>query len=147
MISPELAQNVVVCTPEIPTGVNVNHAADENSSEFSNTEVSDRKYIVPHPHETNSEYNLRVQWQRPGKFISAIINVFPHVFGNTGYSVGESDYEWTDCKILQKFYEGKVLWANIELRFNFVHRHINLSSILFVTCRQVIFSLCVLYVA
>ena len=119
MISPELAQNVVVCTPEIPSRVDVNHLVDENSSEILNTEVSDRKYIAPHPHETNSEYNLRVQWQRPGKFVSVIINVFTHAFGNVGNAVGESDCEWTDCKILEKFYEGKVLWTNIELRFVF----------------------------
>ena len=72
MISPELALNVVVCTPEIPTSVHINHVPDENSSDLVNTEVSARKYIVPHPHETSSEYNLRVQWQRAGTFINVL---------------------------------------------------------------------------
>ena len=72
MISPELVQNVAVCTPECPTSVCANHETDENSSELVNTEVSTRTYVVPHPHETNSEYNLRVQWERAGKFIHVI---------------------------------------------------------------------------
>ena len=125
--SPQLAQNVVVYTPEISTRVDSNHTTDENSSEIVNTEVSDRKYIEPHPHETSSEYNLRVQWRRTGKFISIIIAVFTNDFVDAGKAVGASDCEWTDCKILQKFYEGKVLWANIELRFIFAHKCINLS--------------------
>ena len=62
--SPQLAQNVVVYTPEISTRVDSNHMTDENSSEIVNTEVSDHKYIEPHPHEKSSEYNFRVlQWQ------------------------------------------------------------------------------------
>ena len=37
-----------------------------------------------------------------------------------GASVGKSDYPWTDCKILDKFYEKKVLWAHIECRCFFI---------------------------
>ena len=61
MISPELAQNVIICTPEMPENIHTNHVVDENSPDLANTEVSAREYIVPHPHETSSEYNLRVQ--------------------------------------------------------------------------------------
>ena len=55
------------------------------------------------------------------------INVFIHDVVDVGSAVGESDCEWTDCKILRKFYEDKVLWANIELRYIFGQKHINLS--------------------
>ena len=72
MISTELVQDVSVCTTECATSVCINHETDENSSEPVNTEASARTYVVPHPHETSSEYNLRVQWQRAGKFVNVI---------------------------------------------------------------------------
>ena len=60
--------SVVVDTPEIPITNAENREMNENCSTLVNVASSARKYIEPHPHETSADYNMRVQWQRKGKF-------------------------------------------------------------------------------
>ena len=57
---------------------------------------------------------------------SLLYSIFTHVFVNAGSAVGFSDCEWADCKILQKYHEDKVLWADIELRFNSGQKHLKM---------------------
>ena len=66
--SPDQPTRAHICTPETTTNTGDSAHSDENSSHRANTTSSDLKHVEPHPHETSVDYNMRVQWNRPGKF-------------------------------------------------------------------------------
>ena len=67
MESPEASASADICTPERSTNDVVVVQPNENCSTIANSNSPERKYIEPHPHEVSLEYNMRVQWARPGK--------------------------------------------------------------------------------
>ena len=66
--SPDASSSAQISTPEAPPRDTNNDECIENNSDIANTNISARKYLVCHPHETSADYNLRVQWQRKGKW-------------------------------------------------------------------------------
>ena len=117
MQSPDTSTSASALTPEMPSTLASNATHNENCSNLGNTNFSERKYVVPHPHETSLDYNLRAQWERPGKLKCTYVTFLKLNCIVAGNSVGASDFPWTDCRILDKFYEKHVLWSHIECRF------------------------------
>ena len=59
--SPDAPTSVQISTPETLARDTDNAECIENNSIVFNTNVSARKYVPCHPHETSADYNLRVQ--------------------------------------------------------------------------------------
>ena len=69
MDSPEALTSADIYTPVRSTNDVVVVQANKNCSNIVNLNSPGRKYIEPqpHPHEVSLDYNMRVQWERPGK--------------------------------------------------------------------------------
>ena len=78
--TPVLPTSVNICTPELTTlaivDSEINDQTNENCPGIANVQISERKFVVCHPHETSADYNLKVQWNRPGKRQNACAQYF-----------------------------------------------------------------------
>ena len=72
-IIPQFLQSpTMTWTNDLQTPENINNK--ENMASTTDVDDANKKYVIPHPHETSSDYNLRVQVGRPGRFNKLLLS-------------------------------------------------------------------------